>query len=235
MRLRERTDRVADSLELVVGELREHWKRQHLGRDALGHRQVALAVAQELRRLLEVDRHGIVDLSADAALAEVRSERVTPAASDADRVGVKDVTPLVGGDLRRDHARTLEALVVHVRELPPPSVPLLELAQLDPQDRGLDLVEPRVVADDRVVVARGLAVLAERAKLLGEAILVRRDAPGLAVRAEVLRAIEGEAVDAPAGPGLRPVVEERAVRLRGVLDDRDVRVLRDLPQRLEVG
>ena len=77
-------------------------------------------------------------------------------------------------------------------------------------------------------------MLAERAELVGEAVVIRRDAPRLSIRPEVLAAIEGEAADAAARARLGPVVEQRAVRLRGVLDDRDVPVLRDLAQRLEV-
>src|SRR6266550_242916 len=108
-------------------------------------------------------------------------------------------------------------------------VPLGQAAQLDAQDRRLDLIQARVVADDGVVVACGLAVLAQRPELLGEAVVVCGDAAGLTVRAQVLRAVEGEAVHAAGGAGLLAVVQQRAVSLRGVLDDRDVAVLRDLP------
>src|SRR5207245_6985073 len=130
------------------------------------------------------------------AVAEVLAQPVSAAAGHADAVDVNDVAGGVRGDLRRDDPRAREALVVHAGERAAPVVPALEPPQLDPENRGLDLVEPRVVADHRVVVARRLAVLAERAELVGEAVVIRRDAPRLSIRPEVLAAIEGAAADA---------------------------------------
>src|SRR6185503_11732141 len=118
-----------------------------------------LAIAQELRGLLHVDRHGVMDLRADAALGEMRTQRVAPATGHADRVAVEDVAP-TGRDLGCDDVGAGEELVVSDRDRLAARVPLVEVAELDAEDRGLDLVEPRVVADDRVVVAGRLAVLA---------------------------------------------------------------------------
>src|SRR2546426_5983545 len=104
--------------------------------------------------------------------------------------------PLPVRDLRGNHVGAGEELVVGARDLARARVPLREPAELDPQNGGLDLVEPRVVTDDGVVVAGRLPVLAKRAQLLREAIVVRGDAPSLAVRTEVFGAIEREAVHA---------------------------------------
>src|SRR5207245_4882749 len=87
--LHERTHGLGDTLELLVGELREHRQGEHLFRDALRDREVALPVAQELRGLLEVDRDGVVDLRPDAAVAEVLAQRVSAAAGHPDAVDVK--------------------------------------------------------------------------------------------------------------------------------------------------
>ena len=140
----------------------------------------------------------------------------------------------VGRYFRDDHAAVLQTLVVHPRELAPAGVPLFELPELDPQDGRLDLVQARVVSDDRVVIAGRLSVLAERSELLGEAIVARGDAPRFTVRAEILGAVEREAVHAAASACPLAVVEESAVRLRGVFDDRDVPVLSELLERLEI-
>jgi len=107
-----------------------------------------------------VDRNRVVDLRPDAALGEERPKRVAPAARHPDRVAVEDVAP-AARDLRRDDVATGEELVVPGGDRLPARVPFIQVAELDAEDRGLDLVEPRVVADDRVVVARDLAVLAQ--------------------------------------------------------------------------
>src|SRR5437899_5334985 len=164
-------------------------------------------------------------------VGQIPAELVPPASWNADAVDVEHVAPFVLRDLRGHDARTGELLFVQVRELPPAGVPPFEASQLDAQDRRLDLVEPRVVANDRVVVARRLTVLAQSAELFGEPVVVGGDAPRLAVGSEVLRAVEGEAAHAAGGAGFGlPVVKKRAVRLRRVLDDRDVSVLGELAE-----
>src|SRR5439155_14330445 len=175
----------------------------------------------------------IVDLRTDAALAQVLPKVVPTAAGHPDAVDVEDVA-LTAWDLGRDHAGAAEELLVRASQLAPALVPLRKPTELDAEDGRLDLVEARVVSNDRVVVARRLSVLAERTELLCQPIVVRRDAPGFAVRAKVLRAIEREAVHAATRAGLLAVVEKRTVRLRRVFDDHDVAVLRDLAKRLQV-
>src|SRR5256714_8092545 len=171
-----------------------------------------------------MDRDRVVDLRADAAVAEILPQVIAPATGHADRVRVKDVPPRFRGDLRDDHTDVAQPLVVHPSELSPTVVPLLELAELDAEDRRLDLVESRVVSDDGVVIAGGLAVLPQGPQLLREAVVTRGQAPGFAVRAQILRTVEGEAVHTPSGAGLASIVEQRAVCLRRVVDDRDVAV-----------
>src|SRR5207302_8807146 len=91
MALGELADRGRDAIDLLVGELWIHGNREHLVREALGEGQVALAVPEELRRLLEVDRYRIVDLRPDAAVGEESPQRVAAATRHADAVHVEDV------------------------------------------------------------------------------------------------------------------------------------------------
>ena len=83
MRLHELADRRRDAVDLLGGELGEHRDREDLARDLLGDREVALAVSQELGRLLEMDRYRVVDLRPDAAFAEVLAQVVAPSAGSA--------------------------------------------------------------------------------------------------------------------------------------------------------
>src|SRR3989442_15271953 len=99
MSLRELADRRRDAVDLLIAELRIHRDREHLARDPLGHGKVALAVSQELGRLLEVDRHRAVDLSPDAALGEALAQIVAPSTGQAGRVLIEDVAAEVEGDL----------------------------------------------------------------------------------------------------------------------------------------
>ena len=77
-------------------------------------------------------------------------------------------------------------------------------------------------------------MLAERTELLGKPIVVRGDASRFAVCAEILRAVEREAVDASPGTGFLAIVEKGAMGLRRVLDDRDVPILSELLEGLEI-
>ena len=69
-------DAVDDILQLFARKLREDRQRQRLGGGALGLWKITRGVAQRGEALLLVQRHGIVDLAAHAALAEVFLERI---------------------------------------------------------------------------------------------------------------------------------------------------------------
>src|SRR5205085_2684361 len=72
----EASDGLDDVSLLLFGQLREHRERERLVGGGLGAGEVALAVAEVGEALLEVHRHGVVDLRADAARLEVLDERV---------------------------------------------------------------------------------------------------------------------------------------------------------------
>src|SRR5207244_13550448 len=98
-----------------------------------------------------------------SAVGEKTAQRVAAATGHADAIDVEDVAP-AGRYLWHTDTGPLQQTVVDARDLPPPRVPLGKLAQLDPQDRGLDLSAPCVVSDHRVVVSGGLPVPAQPPK-----------------------------------------------------------------------
>src|SRR5213593_1471820 len=112
----------------------------------------------------------------------------------------------LGRNVRSDDSGISQQLVVPRRQSP----------ELHPKDGRLELVKASVVPDDRVVVADALTVFAERTELLRELIVVGHDASGLAVRAQILAAIEGERRRASSAAGHATGVEAAAVGLARV-------------------
>ena len=95
---------------------------------------------------------------------------------------------------------------------------------LGDRDRSLQLGHPVVVAGDHVLVTGAHALVAQDPEPLGPALVVRRNDPALA-RRDVLRRVEGEARHPVGTHGAGP--DPRAVRLGGVLDDREAVALGD--------
>jgi hypothetical protein len=92
---------------------------------------------------LEVERRRVVRHRADLGLAQPRYDRVAlRRAADEE---VIDVSRLVGRQL--DQVAEAEFGVAR-GGLPPPARPLVEVLEEEPQERRLELVEPRVVADE---------------------------------------------------------------------------------------
>src|SRR5205085_2788171 len=88
------------------------------------------------------------------------------------------------------------------------------------QDERLDRVEPGGVALELVAVLRALPVLAERDDHVRQRVDVRDERARVARGAEVLARIEGEG-RGDAGRAGAEAVARRAVRLAGVLDERE--------------
>ena len=106
-----------------------------------------------------------------------------------------------------------------------PFVPTRELRQEDAQERGLQLVEPRVVADEVEVLLVLRAVEGEELHALRELVVVGRHEPAVAEAEEVLRGIEAERRDRAVPGDLG-----RAEGLRRVLEHRDA----ELDQRPDI-
>src|SRR5215204_5236078 len=94
-------------------------------------------------------------------------------------------------------------------------VPLVQMRQEEPEHRGLELVEPRVVTDELELLLRLRAVEAKKPDPLGQLPVAGRDEPAVTEREQVLR--REEAVRR----GDAGLADARgAERLSGVLEDR---------------
>ena len=96
---------------------------------------------------------------------------------------VVDVAGLVGGQLAD---LTEPELGVTGNRLTARTVPLLEVREEDAQKRSLELVEPRVVADELEVLLVAGAVEAEEPHALRELVVVGRDETAVPEREQVL-------------------------------------------------
>ena len=118
---------------------------------------------------------------------------------------------------RRPDGQVGERLVVAPRDRLPARRVALELVELAQADRGGDVGQPEVVAEDLVAVALAHALVPVEPDPVGQPVVVGGDEAALAGR-HVLRAVQAERpVPEAADPA---TVELGAVRLAGVLDDR---------------
>src|SRR5438477_6208829 len=121
------------------------------------------------------------------------------------------------GPLRRARqAKTgnaAELVVVARRKVAAALVPGIEMGELDAQESGLQLVEPRIVAALEVHVLHAAAVVAQHAQALGERSIVSRDRAAIAEGADILGRKEGvrAGMAERAGP---PAAHLGALRLR---------------------
>src|SRR5581483_1680258 len=189
--------------------------RQHLPGEPLGPRQAHGGQVGDGGLLMTRDR--VVDARLDAALAEVRPERVP--ARRADHVEVVDGggPPRLGREPDR-HAGQRRR--VPARQRPPAGVAGLEPPEQDAADRRLDLVEPQVVAQLLMDVLAHAAVIPEAPASRGQLAVTGRDRAAVAEDREVLRGVEREAAGAPDPAHPLPAVR-RPVRLARVLDEPD--------------
>src|SRR5436190_17223589 len=97
--------------------------------------------------------------------------------------------------------------------------PIVEPPEEDPQRRGLELVEPRVVADELEVDLVARTVEAQHPHAVAERFVGDRDEAAVAEPEEVLRGIEAERRRDARSRDFR-----RAERLRRILDDRNAQV-----------
>jgi hypothetical protein len=113
--------------------------------------------------------------------------------------------------------------------------PVVEVLQLDHEHGRLQLVEPEVASDERVVVLRFAAVHAQNAHALVQSTIIGDARTRVAECAEVFRREEREATDIADAAGAPAVRERRTDGLRGILDDGKPVLARQLHERAEVG
>ncbi len=222
-------------LLLRLGQLAVDRQRERRPAARFGVREVAAAVAERREAFLEVERHRIVDLGADAR-----------ARSDASRTRSRSGTRTTywlkmwryrgsTGSVHAPRGRPREQLVVASGVGAAHLGPAREVRQLHPQHRGLQRVEPEVAADALVEVFRLGAVVAQQPDF------VRQRARRWSSPARRRRTRRGScsgrtrsSPTVPIVPACRPLIG-RADRLRGILDHRDRRLRGDVEQRIHVG
>src|SRR5258708_5208058 len=113
-------------------------------------------------------------------------------------------------------------------------VPAVEMAQLYGQHGRLDRVETGIKALDDVPILMLGAVIAERTYLADQRLVIRDHRTGIAERPEVLGGIEAERRGV-AKRAAGPAAVARAVRLRRILNQKQVIPLGQGAQRIDIG
>ena len=132
------------------------------------------------KALLLVQRHWIINRRADVVRGQVRLQRVAFAVGHAEGELVPRVaTPF---DFSWQHQPPLGDVIALAQVLEvlrgvraARGKVAGEMAQLDPEQRGVQRVHPEVAADGLVIIFRRAAVHAKDARALGQAVVVGGD------------------------------------------------------------
>jgi hypothetical protein len=175
-------------------------------------------VAEERQRGLKVQRSRVIGRRADPCLAESGKDAVALR-----RTAYEEVVDVAGLVLRQVDELAEPELGVPRGSLAPAAVPRVELREEDAEERGLELVEARVVADEVELLLVARAVEREHAHAIGKICVARRDEAAVTKAEEVLRRIEAVGRDdAPLcnsrrTEGLRCVLDHRQAELHQVV------------------
>ena len=131
--------------------------------------------------------------------------------------------------------RRCKGRVIVGRVALPGGAPVIEMAQLDVEHRGLQLVDAEVTADEGMEVLGLAAVHAQHFHVLGQAGIVGDTHAGIAEGTEVLGRKERQAPHIAEAAGARPGCIGCTDRLGRVLDDLQLVATRERHQRRHVG
>ncbi len=151
--------------------------------------KIAALVSEVAARRLQMQWERVVDSATDILFEQRLPDRVALLGPDYEQM-IDRLVPCGLG--RQLHPASREALAVSFGEFAPPPVPLIELLQLRAQDRGLDRIEARVVADLFMRVMRDAPVIAQRRDARLQLVIIDRDRAAFAPSAQVLPRIEAE-------------------------------------------
>ena len=84
------------------------------------------------------------------------------------------------------HGQFGECLSINTGDFPPPAVPVFELSQLYPQDRGLKLIKTTVVSENVGSVVFTLPIIPNHVRPFGDGPVGGDDHAGVAVSARFL-------------------------------------------------
>ena len=183
---------------------------------------------------LEVQGNGIVDFTADLVRFQVVQQLIALPTRHAHHVLVKDVPAL--GAHRRAFQKLGQMLflnqgVVALGRRLARFRPAVQVRQLDPQEGGLQRVQPRVPAHELVVVARLHAVAAQAAQECGPGRIAGDHHAAVAKASQIFGRIKAEAADGAQRPrALAMVLGPNG--LGGIFHDGEVVTRRHVPERI---
>ena len=120
-------------------------------------------------------RHWIMNSRSNAFAFQKFRQRVTPVGRD-DVHMINVPRPRAFG---RNPHYPFKPIVVARGDVAPVIIQFVDVTQLDPADRGLKFIEPKIVTDEIVDVFRAAAVIAQHSQLSGECGVVRGDATAI--------------------------------------------------------
>ncbi len=176
--------------------------------------------------------HGdrIVDAGLDALRSQIALQLRTIAGTD--RVHMIDVAR-ISACLGR-HCRTGKQSIIERRVIAPAFGPLLDVLELDAQNRPLNSFQAIVESLEHVMILRLLAPVAQHSNFRGEFRIAGDHCPALSVCAEILAGIETETAQI-AETSRATALIFGAVSLRGVFDHSQSAPACDLQDRIHVG
>src|SRR5437868_4163637 len=192
-------EHLADVIDLVRLHLGIHRQAQDLRRGLFGDRERSRGTMQMLVGDLLMQRQRIVEPRGNPpALQELAHALALGHANDEEVVNRNTLRRLRNYPDLRDPRQTL---AITNSDTTASAIPLLEVAQLDSQQRGLEGIETPVVALDVMVVLLRLPMLAQLAHEVEPTGVVRSDRSRLAARTQVLPRVEREGRHRPHRPG----------------------------------
>src|SRR5829696_954710 len=198
--------RLYDAIDLTRPQLGTHRERQLLGRPSLGPPQRLTRRRDAPQCRLVVEGRGVVDAVLDARRREPGGEAL--ALRHTHREEVVDARGRLA--LVEEPQVTGEGVAVAGRVGTARRRRPLEPGQLDPQEGGLEPVEPLVDARHEVLALAALTEVAQHPRALGHRRVVRADGTRVPQGAEVLAGVERERGPGPEPTGWMPL-EGRSV------------------------
>lgn len=179
---------------LLFLQLRIDRQCDQLPAGPFGFRVIARPVPECYEAFLEMQRNRIVNFSADALFFEIVAQGIPLRHGHHELVVdviMLDPILLVDGARQANTASVfdlglLEQGFIEISVFLPQCRPTIQVGQLDAQHRRLQSIEPKVPADDAMVVLRLAALYSQHLQPFGKFLIVRDDHAAIAQTTEIL-------------------------------------------------
>src|SRR5436190_13535463 len=162
--LRPLVDRLSNNLDLVGPQSHVHRQRQDFARDRLSYGQRTGAIAQVLISGLSMNGHRIVNQRIDPMSSQAFLQSVAMGMTN--HVQVINVANRDIGAVLAGQFDATQELPVRRSEPAPFRIMLVQMRKFDAEDCSLQLIESAVDATVEVMIARGLAIVAQSPQAL---------------------------------------------------------------------